>query len=75
MQQNDLQNVFHDFWLIYRFGDTPMSYGFEMRAGIRSTYGNQLPIVPKQPPKTPKPSTPVGKPIPKEKVKAKVSDD
>ena len=35
-------------------------YGFEMRADYSSTYGN-----PKKPPTTPKPSTPIAKPIPK----------
>ena len=36
-------------------------YGFELRAGIVSTYGT-----PKKPPTTPKPSSaPIAKPIPK----------
>jgi putative lipoic acid-binding regulatory protein len=35
MQQNDLQNVFHDFWLIYRFGD----HGYARRSG-KITYQN-----------------------------------
>ena len=47
-----------------------MHFGFEMRAGIRSTYGN-----PKKPPTTPKPSTPIAKPIPKPVPKGAKSDD
>lgn len=47
-------------------------YGFELRAGLLSTYGGK----PKKPPTTPKPSSaPAAKPIPKQPVPKGVSDE